>query len=122
MLLNFAFCIVGCTILALVNVASFLYGLGCDTRSMTGGVPFWLLLLGAAVLPLLACVCCFYASLSVGATSVPFMRPITAGRNAIESKEVVFTQEPRVVGERLANDPEEKRPAQEPRFTEMVVR
>jgi len=65
MLLNFAFCIVGCTVLALVHVASFLYGLGCDTRSMTGGVPFWVLLLAAAVLPLLACVCCFYASLSL---------------------------------------------------------
>ena len=55
MLLNFVFCIAGCGILALVNVATFLYGLGFDTRSMTGGVPFWLLLLGAAVLPLLAC-------------------------------------------------------------------
>ena len=71
MLLNFAFCIVGCTTLALFNVASFLYGLGFDTRSVTGGVPFWLLLLGAAVLPLLACVCCFYASLSVGERLAP---------------------------------------------------
>ena len=71
MLLNFAFCIAGCTILSQFNVASFLYGLGLDTRSMTGGVPFWLLLLGAAVLPLLACVCCFYASLSVGEKRAP---------------------------------------------------
>jgi hypothetical protein len=73
MLLNFAFCVVGCVALALVNVASFLYSLGGDTRSMTGGMPFWMLLLAAAVLPLLACVCCFYASLSVG--EKPARRP-----------------------------------------------
>ena len=115
MLLNFAFCIVGCTTLALFNVASFLYGLGFDTRSVTGGVPFWLLLLGAAVLPLLACVCCFYASLSVGEPSAPVLRPILADRNAIEVKEAT-------VSERLACDSEGKRLAEEPRFAEMVVR
>jgi hypothetical protein len=94
MLLNFAFCIVGCTVLALVNVASFLYGLGCDTRSMTGGVPFWVLLLAAAVLPLLACVCCFYASLSVGEKSASQLRqPIRLERIAIEPAEPVRVAE-----------------------------
>ena len=62
----------------------------------SGGVPFWMLLLGAAVLPLLACVCCFYASLSVGETPTSFTRPLVVSeRRAIEPKEVVFTEESR---------------------------
>ena len=89
MLLNFAFCIVGCAILALVNVASFLYGLGFDTQSFVGGVPFWMLLLAAAVLPLLACVCCFYASLSVGER--PRIVPV---RSAPEPTPLVVWAEP----------------------------
>ena len=95
MLLNFAFCIVGCTVLAVMNAVSFLYGLGCDPQSMTGGVPFWLLLLGAAVLPLLVCVCCFYASLSMSGTPVVFSKQPVVEPLRIESKLVVFTEEPR---------------------------
>ena len=86
MLLNFAFCIVGCTVLAVMNAVSFLYGLGCDTQSMTGGAPFWLLLLGSAVLPLLACVCCFYASLSLSGTPIPFPKQPIVGHLPIEAK------------------------------------
>lgn len=86
MLLNFAFCIVGSASLALVHVVSFLYGLGCDTRSMTGGVPLWVLLAGAAVLPLLGCVCCFYASLSVGGKPIPVpLRPLPPRRGEVEA-------------------------------------
>ncbi len=97
MLLNFAFCIVGCTTLALFNVASFLYGLGFDTRSMTGGVPFWLLLLGAAVLPLLACVCCFYASLSVGERPAPrAWQPARREQVVVEPAAPARVEEPRL--------------------------
>jgi hypothetical protein len=97
MLLNFAFCIVGSASLALVHVASFLYGLGCDTRSMTGGVPLWVLLAGAAVLPLLGCVCCFYASLSVGGKSASLPRPpLPQRRLAVEAVQPVLVAEPRL--------------------------
>ena len=95
MLLNFAFCIVGCASLALVHVASFLYGLGCDTRSMTG-VPLWMLLAGAAVLPLLGCVCCFYASLSVGEKSSARPRqPIRPSLIAVEPMPPARVEPPR---------------------------
>ena len=96
MLLNFAFCIVGCTVLAVMNAVTFLFGLGGDMRSMTGGVPFWLLLLGAAVLPLLACVCCFYASLSLGGTPIRFAKQPVVEGPPIEPKEVVFVEKPRI--------------------------
>jgi hypothetical protein len=90
MLLNFAFCIVGSASLALVHVASFLYGLGCDTRSMTGGVPLWVLLVGAALLPLLGCVCCFYASMSVGGKSASRPRePLPPRRLAVEPAQAI---------------------------------
>jgi hypothetical protein len=95
MLLNFAFCIVGCASLALVHVASFLYGLGCDTRSMTG-VPLWLLLAGAVVLPLLGCVCCFYASLSVGTKRVPPHRPLPPRCLAVEPVRTARVEPPRL--------------------------
>ena len=98
MLLNFAFCIVGSASLALVHVASFLYGLGCDTRSMTGGVPLWVLLVGAALLPLLGCVCCFYASLSVGEQRPPLPhRPLPPRLLAVEPAQAVRVAEPRLV-------------------------
>ena len=97
MLFNFAFCIVGCAGLALVHVASFLYGLGCDTRSMTGGVPLWVLLAGAAVLPLLGCVCCFYASLSVSGKPAPLpRRPLPERRLAVAAVQPVLVAEPRL--------------------------
>lgn len=63
MLLNFASCVVGCAVLALMNVASFLYGLGYNIQSLTGGMPVWALV-AAVVLPVLGCGCCFYACLS----------------------------------------------------------
>lgn len=97
MLLNFAFCIVGSASLALVHVVSFLYGLGCDTRSMTGGVPLWMLLAGAAVLPLLGCVCCFYASMSPSGKSASLPRqPLPQRRLAVEAVPPVLVTEPRL--------------------------
>ena len=96
MLLNFAFCILGCAVLALMNVASFLYGLGFSPQSMTGGIPFWLLLLGAAVLPLLACVCCFCASLSMPERRLSAPCPsLPLPRIAVEAKEPILVEEPR---------------------------
>jgi len=64
MFVNLVASVVGCLLLAFVNVASFLCCLGCEARHPSLTIPVWMLVIGGAVLPLLACVCCFYLSLS----------------------------------------------------------
>jgi len=77
MIVNLVASVVGCLLLAFVNVASFLCCLGCEARHPGLGIPVWMLLMAGAVLPLLGCVCCFYLSMSCDA---PRCRPVVHRR------------------------------------------